>query len=81
MQTKHVRVVRAFFYNGKPTVVDSVVELPSVFAAEMVAAKKAEWSDPPEKSQKERSDPPDTSKNEPPKDDSEKTGRFKFKGG
>ena len=42
MQTQSVRVVRAFYYQGKPTKVGTLVELPKVFAKEMIAAKKAE---------------------------------------
>jgi hypothetical protein len=42
MQTQSVRVVRAFYYQGKPTKVGTMVELPKVFAKEMIAARKAE---------------------------------------
>lgn len=42
MQTKTVRVLRAFFLDGKPTKVGTTIELPAVFALEMCAAHKAE---------------------------------------
>jgi hypothetical protein len=42
MQTKRVRVLRAFMYNREPTKVDSILELPLPFALEVIAAKKAE---------------------------------------
>lgn len=42
MKTQKVRVVRAFYWKGEPTKVGDVVEVPEVFAAELVAAKKAE---------------------------------------
>jgi hypothetical protein len=47
MNTKHGRVLRAFYFNGKPTVVGEPVELPAVFALEMAAAKKLELIDKP----------------------------------
>ena len=46
LQETEVRVVRAFYYNKRPTVVGAKVKLPKVFAAEMVAARKAEFVDP-----------------------------------
>ena len=49
MQTRHVRVVRAFYFNGEPTKVGAIVEVPSVFGAELIASKKAEAADPPAK--------------------------------
>jgi hypothetical protein len=42
MQTKRVRVLRAFMYNREPTRVASTLELPLPFALEVIAAKKAE---------------------------------------
>lgn len=42
MQTKQVRVLRAFYFNGEPTKVGAIASLPKVFADEMIAAKKAE---------------------------------------
>lgn len=47
MQTKKGRVLRAFYYQGKPTVVGQVVELPRVFALEMAAANKLELLEDP----------------------------------
>jgi hypothetical protein len=47
MQTQSVRVVRAFYYQGKPTKVGTMVELPKVFAKEMIAARKAEEVEAP----------------------------------
>jgi len=41
MEMKTVRVVRAFYYQGKSLAVDTVVDLPKLFAAEMCAANKA----------------------------------------
>lgn len=53
MKTAQVRVKRAFFYNGEPTKVGAVLEVPAVFAAELIAAKKAERvSDEPAKTDK-----------------------------
>jgi oligoribonuclease (3'-5' exoribonuclease) len=45
MQVREVRVLRAFYYNRKPIEVSKVLELPKIFAAEMVAAKKAQYTD------------------------------------
>lgn len=42
MQTKKGRVLRAFYYQGKATKVEQVVELPAIFAREMEAAGKLE---------------------------------------
>lgn len=36
-----VRVERAFYWQGKPTKVGEVLELPGIFAREMIAAHKA----------------------------------------
>lgn len=41
-KTVKVKVVRPFYYQGKPVEKDSIVELPRVFAMEMRDAKKAE---------------------------------------
>jgi hypothetical protein len=41
-ETLKVRVVRPFYYKGKPVEKDATVELPRVFALEMKDAKKAE---------------------------------------
>jgi hypothetical protein len=49
MKTQYVKVVRAFFWQGKPTKVGDVIELPSSFAAEMVTNHKAERVDAPVK--------------------------------
>jgi hypothetical protein len=46
LQVTKVRVVRAFYFDKKPTTVGTVVELPKIFASEMIAAKKAEPHDP-----------------------------------
>ncbi len=40
-EKQSVRVERPFYFNGKPTQVGQVIELPSIFAREMIAAKKA----------------------------------------
>lgn len=42
-----VEVVRAFYYNGAPTRVGSVIEVPVTFAAELIAARKAKAHEPP----------------------------------
>lgn len=42
MQTKTVRVTRAFYFSKAPTKVGQVLDLPHVFALEMIAAHKAE---------------------------------------
>lgn len=55
MQTKTVRVERAFFYAGKPTKVGEVLPLPHVFALEMIAAHKA--SAVQEKEEPKKEDP------------------------
>ncbi len=47
MQTKTVRVVRAFYFQGKSTKVGDVLDLPHVFALEMIAAHKAEPAEKP----------------------------------
>lgn len=41
-KTVKVKVVRPFYYQGKPVEKDAIVELPRVFAMEMRDAKKAE---------------------------------------
>ncbi len=49
MKTKKVTVIRAFYFNREIQALGRVVELPSVFADEMIAAKKAEpcYEQPP----------------------------------
>ena len=49
MKTKKVTVIRAFYFNREIQALTRVVELPSVFADEMIAAKKAEpfYEQPP----------------------------------
>lgn len=49
MQTRYVRVLRAFYYNGEPTKVGAIVEVPAVFGAELIASKKAEAAEAPAK--------------------------------
>lgn len=39
-EKQSVRVERAFYFNGAPTKVGQEIELPSIFAREMIAAKK-----------------------------------------
>lgn len=48
-KTLKVKVVRSFYYQGKPIEKDAIVELPRVFAMEMRDAKKATVieADPP----------------------------------
>ncbi len=41
MKTMEVEVVRAFFYKGEPTKVGTKIEVPAIFGAELIAAKKA----------------------------------------
>ena len=41
-QTLNVRVLRAFYFGGKPTKVNETIELPRIFAQEMKAAHKVE---------------------------------------
>lgn len=45
MNIKTVRVLRAFYFKGKPTRIGETLDLPNVFALEMIAAKKAEPAD------------------------------------
>lgn len=46
MKTETVKVLRPFFWQGKPTKVgDILAEVPATFAAELVSAKKAERVD------------------------------------
>jgi hypothetical protein len=40
-EKQEVRVERAFYFNGKPTKVGETIELPRIFASEMIAAHKA----------------------------------------
>jgi len=42
-QTQSIRVLRAFYYQGKPTKVDEILDLPRLFALELQAAKKVEF--------------------------------------
>lgn len=42
MKTMKVRVLRAFFYNGKPTKPNETIEVPVTFGAELIAGKKVE---------------------------------------
>lgn len=41
-QTLNVRVLRPFYFGGKPTKVNETIELPRIFAQEMKAAQKVE---------------------------------------
>lgn len=41
MKTHHVKVLRAFIWQGVPTTVGEIVELPAGFALEMVSYNKA----------------------------------------
>ncbi len=47
MQTKTIRVLRAFYFQGTLNPVGAIVTLPSFFAVEMKAANKAEIIDTP----------------------------------
>ncbi len=58
MQTKTVRVLRAFYFNSKPTKVGDVLDLPHVFALEMIAAHKAESAEKPKEVVNKPEDPP-----------------------
>lgn len=49
MQTRQVRVLRAFYFNGAPTKVGDVIEVSAIFGTELIAAKKAEAFEPPAK--------------------------------
>lgn len=56
---KRIRVLRAFYWQGKPTVVSDELEVPALFAAELVAAHKAEFiqpAAPPEPSHQQQAD-------------------------
>ena len=44
METKKVLIKRAFMFNGTPTVVGKIIDLPRIFALEMCAANKAEFA-------------------------------------
>lgn len=59
MQTKTVRVLRAFYFNKKPTRVDEILDLPYVFALEMIAAHKAVPTERsiPQKPEPQKSEP------------------------
>ncbi len=52
MQTKTVRVTRAFYVNGKATKIGDVLDLPHVFALEMLAAHKVVPAEKPKPEQK-----------------------------
>jgi hypothetical protein len=41
-QIRSARVLRPFYFNGKPTKVGETIELPRIFALEMKAAHKVE---------------------------------------
>ena len=45
-QTLSTRVLRAFYFNGKPVKKDETIELPRLFALEMKAAHKVEIIQP-----------------------------------
>jgi hypothetical protein len=45
-KTSSVRVLRAFYFNGKPVKVNETLDLPRLFAIEMVAAHKVELIEP-----------------------------------
>ena len=42
MKMLTVRVMRPFYYQGKPQPVDELLEVPGAFATELIAAQKAE---------------------------------------
>lgn len=46
-KTKHIRVVRAFYWDGKVAPVGAVLELPANRAPEFVATNKAVYCDAP----------------------------------
>ena len=48
MNTKTVRVTRAFFYQGKPLKLGDTLDVPATFAAELIASRKAEAVGTPE---------------------------------
>lgn len=45
MQTQRVKVTRAFFFERKPLAVGTEVDLPLIFAREVIASNKAERVD------------------------------------
>lgn len=45
-EKQSVRVERSFYFKGEPTKVGEEIELPSIFAREMIAAKKASALEP-----------------------------------
>lgn len=47
MSTKHIEVIRPFYFGGKPLKVGAVVEVESRFASELVCANKAKFVDAP----------------------------------
>ncbi len=47
---KRVRVLRSFYWQGKPIPVGELVELPSLFCDELISGHKAELVDPAEPS-------------------------------
>ena len=46
MKTMRVKIVRPFYYDRKVQKSGDIVELPAVFAVEMIAANKAEGIEP-----------------------------------
>ena len=48
VKTRKVRVIRAFYFDRTVQAKGSIVELPNVFASEMIAAQKAESFDEPD---------------------------------
>ena len=51
MANTHVKVVRSFLLDGKPTKVGSVIEIPGNTAAELIAMGKAEKHEPKAKAE------------------------------
>lgn len=45
-KTQNVRVLRSFYFQGKPTKVNETIEVPRTFALELKAAHKAEFVEP-----------------------------------
>jgi hypothetical protein len=60
-KTRHVLVTRAFLQRGKPVAVGVTVEVDSRFAAELVTANKATYTEPkaePPKAEPVKAEPP-----------------------
>jgi len=74
MQVKEVRVLRAFYYQRKPIEVGKVLDLPKTFAAEMVAAKKAQYTSGDAKPAAEAVMPAPAAASQESKERSKKTG-------